>query len=494
MDRSVGAAARLPESDRKNLAIHALARSEPVSDLAARHGVSRKFVYAQKHKASIALDDAFLSAAAEDEVLFEVVVTKAWLCQVIVALALICRGSYRGVIEFMRDLLGVSISIGTVHTVLQTAARRAGVINHEQDLSGIPVGLHDEIFQGSTPVLAGVCAASTYCYLLVAAEHRDADTWGVHLLDASGQGLKPEYTIADAGQGLRAGQKAAWGDTPCHGDVFHIQHQYESLANTLSRLAQGARSRRQKLEDRIGRAGQRDPNGEPELAAELELARQAEVRATCLARDIRTLTQWLSHDVLALAGPTLATRQALFDFIVEELARREPEDARRIRPVRVALQNQRDDLLAFAGVLDERLTAIARAHELPESLVREACVLHRLPTTSSAYWQRWNQLRAKTSNKFHALFDAVSRVMAQTPRCSSLVENLNSRLRNYFTLRRHLGGSYLSLLQFFLNHRRFMRSRRAGRSGKSPRELMTGQGHPHWLTLLGLGPLQPQRA
>ena len=84
--------------------------------------------------------------------------------------------------------------------------------------------------------------------------------------------------------------------------------------------------------------------------------------------------------------------------------------------------------------------------------------------------------------------------MAQTPRSSSLVENLNSRLRNYFTLRRHLGGSYLDLLQFFLNHRRFMRSRRAERNGKSPRELMTGQGHPHWLTLLGLGPLQPRHA
>ena len=84
--------------------------------------------------------------------------------------------------------------------------------------------------------------------------------------------------------------------------------------------------------------------------------------------------------------------------------------------------------------------------------------------------------------------------MAQTPRSSSLVENLNSRLRTYFTLRRHLGGPYLSLLQFFLNHRRFMRSRRAERNGKSPRELMTGQSHPHWFTLLGLGPLQPQRA
>jgi hypothetical protein len=84
--------------------------------------------------------------------------------------------------------------------------------------------------------------------------------------------------------------------------------------------------------------------------------------------------------------------------------------------------------------------------------------------------------------------------MAQTSHSSSLVENLNSRLRTYFTLRRHLGSPYLSLLQFFLNHRRFMRSRRVERNGKSPRELMTGQGHPHWLTLLGLGPLQPQRA
>jgi hypothetical protein len=227
MDRCAGAAGRLPENDRKGLAIQALAGSEAVSDLAARHGVSRKFVYEQTHKARTALDNAFLPAAAETEGLFKLTVTKAWLRQVIVALPLICHSSYRGVIEFLRDLLGISISVGTVHDMLQSAARQAGVINQDQDLSGIRVGLHDEIFQGSTPVLAGVDAASTYCYLLVAAEHRDADTWGVHLLDAASQGLKPDRTIADAGQGLRAGQTAAWGEIPCHGDVFHIQHQYE---------------------------------------------------------------------------------------------------------------------------------------------------------------------------------------------------------------------------------------------------------------------------
>ena len=329
--------------------------------------------------------------------LFQLTVTKTWLRQVVVALTLICRSSYRGVVEFLRDLLGMPISIGTVHHMLQLATRQAGVVNHDQDLSGIRVGLHDEIFQGAKPVLAGVDAASTYCYLLAVAEHRDADTWGVHLLDATKQGLKPDYTIADAGQGLRAGQRAAWGNTPCHGDVFHITRQYEGLANTLSRLAKGARSRCEKLEAKIGCAGQLAPDDE--LA--MELARQTEIQAHGLARDIRTLTQWLSHDVLALAGPALATRQVLFDFIVEELARREPEDVRRIRPLRVALQNQRDDLLAFASVLDAKLADIAQAHVIPEPLVREACVLHRLPSTSTAYWQGWNRLRAKLGGKFH---------------------------------------------------------------------------------------------
>ncbi len=84
MDRCVGAAARLPGSGRKDLAIQALAGSETVSNLAARHGVSRKFVYQQTHKARIALADAFSPAVPDDEVLFELAVTKAWLRQVIV--------------------------------------------------------------------------------------------------------------------------------------------------------------------------------------------------------------------------------------------------------------------------------------------------------------------------------------------------------------------------------------------------------------------------
>jgi len=48
-----------------------------------------------------------------------------------------------------------------------------------------------------------------------------------------------------------------------------------------------------------------------------------------------------------------------------------------------------------------------------------------------------------------------------------------------------LGEDYLTLLQFFLNHRRYPRSEDPSRVGKSPAELLTGEPHAHWLELLG---------
>ena len=41
------------------------------------------------------------------------------------------------------------------------------------------------------------------------------------------------------------------------------------------------------------------------------------------------------------------------------------------------------------------------------------------------------------------------------------------------------------MLRFYLNHKRLARSGRAEREGKSAAEVLTGQGHAHWLELLG---------
>lgn len=56
-------------------------------------------------------------------------------------------------------------------------------------------------------MLAGIDIPSLYCYLLEHAEHRDADTWGIYLLDLAKQNFNPELVIADDGFGLMAGLK-----------------------------------------------------------------------------------------------------------------------------------------------------------------------------------------------------------------------------------------------------------------------------------------------
>jgi hypothetical protein len=154
-------AATLSPEIRQDIGVQVLSHSQPISHLAATHQVSRKFVYQQGNKAQQALDDSFAPSQGDDDVLFHLPVTKNWLYQLILGLVLICHSSYRGVVELFRDLFKVSISVGTVHNRLEAAAVKAAEINQAQDLSGIEVGLLDEIFQSNQPVLVGVDAAST---------------------------------------------------------------------------------------------------------------------------------------------------------------------------------------------------------------------------------------------------------------------------------------------------------------------------------------------
>ena len=470
---------------RRQLALEALANTRPIRHLAEQHEVSRKFVYRQTAKAEEALDAAFAPAPDDDrKVLFHLPVTKDWLRQLILGLTLIGHGSLRGVVEIFRDMFDYDISVGTVRNVLQSSVAQARSWNEQQYLGDVRIGAHDEIFQSGRPVLVGVDADSTYCYLLSLEEHRDAETWGVRLLELQDRGFAPEATVADAGSGLRAGQTLAMPGVPCHGDVFHILQTVQSLHTFLENRAYGtigAVAGLQRKKARLRRRGQRAQG----IAVKLGHAEREEVRAVALADDAATLLTWLREDVLSLGGPDHATRHEMFDFIVTELRSRQPLCPHRIEPVVRALVNQRDDLLAFAASLDHDLAAMAAEFKMPVETVRAVLNVEILPPDSPSRWPRESALRDRLGGRYHPLRAAVTEIARRTVRASSVVENLNSRLRNYFFLRRHLGPAYLTLLQFFLNHRRFLRSERPERVGKSPAELLTGRAHPHWLEMLG---------
>jgi hypothetical protein len=480
----------LSPEQRQQISVAVLAGVPSVSQTAAGSGVSRNFCYQQASKAKAALAQAFAPVKADEKVLFQLPVTTAWIEQFVLAQSLIGHTSSRGVRELLDCLLDYrDLSQGSVHNLLMQAAAKAQAFNDAQDLSGINVGLFDEIYQGNKPVLVGMDARSTYCFLLSPEDHCDETAWGTHLLELSEQrGLDLDYSIADGGRGLRAGHKAAWGDLPCHGDVFHAQMSWSEASGFLERRALAAMEACEKLECKV-KALERDMRASTvqklrKLRQHLQAARLESRRSVQLADDVALLARWMGTDVLALAGENPATREMLFDFVVTELKSRQELCPHRLGPLACAMAAQRGQLLDFVGWLDDQWEQIACDQQVPAYLVWELCALQGLNPDKCAYWQKHATLASKLGYKFGDVQAAVKQVLADTPRCSSLVENLNGRLRHYFSLRRLIGPRYLNLLRFFLNHRPYERSRRPEREGKSPAQLLGGE-HAHWLQMLG---------
>jgi hypothetical protein len=478
------AAKSLPPSQRLHIGLQALAGTQTIADLAADFEVSRKFVYRQSDRAERALTDAFAPQQPADEVLFHLPVTKQWLRQLILGLVLLCHSPLRGVVELLRDLFDYKISLGTVFNIVHAAVKPAQERNHAQELSRVRVGAADEIFQAGQPVLVAVDALSTFCYLLSLEDHRDADTWGVRLLELQERGLDPECFVGDAGPSLRAAHAEVFPDRPCRSDVFHALQQVHDAVTRLENRAYEAMTTCVALQ-RQGARSQRRGQANHSCVKQLSDATKKQTQAIALADAVALLGRWLHDDVLGLAGPTHADRLALYDFILAELQARLAQAPALLGKLVTYLQSQRDDLLQFAAQLDGDFADLAATFEVPVALVRERFAVQTLELDNPRRWRRAAALQRLLGERYFALGQALQAVRRRTVRASSLAENLNSRLRSYFLLRRHLGNDYLALLQFFLNHRRYQRSEYPERAGKSPAELLTGQSHPHWLALLG---------
>jgi len=132
-------AVRMNCSERRNMSLQAIRRTESLTRLAQQHQVSRKFVYQQLGKASSAINQAFEPAEQKDQkVLFYLPVTKAWINQFVLSLILICHSSFRGVLDILDAMFDYhDMSLGTVHNIVQQAVVSARSLNDSQDLSGI---------------------------------------------------------------------------------------------------------------------------------------------------------------------------------------------------------------------------------------------------------------------------------------------------------------------------------------------------------------------
>ena len=91
----------LGPSERKNLSIQVLARTEPITRLAQDYQVSRRFLYQQAAKARQALDGTFQPSPKDKNIIFYLPITKDWIHQFVLSQVLIGHSSFRAVIEIL---------------------------------------------------------------------------------------------------------------------------------------------------------------------------------------------------------------------------------------------------------------------------------------------------------------------------------------------------------------------------------------------------------
>ena len=211
---------RLAPEAKKAIALDALS-GMGIAQAAKKNAVCRNSVYAQKTKAEAALQAAFADTT-DATVLFYLPVSKHFICQMVLGLVLIAKASYRDVMQFLHDLFDYPISLGTVAGIVDDAGNRAVPVNAAYELSGIRESAADEIFHRHQPILTTIDIPSRFCALLAKEAHRDADSWGVHLLDLGARGFQPDMNISDQASGLKKAFEYVLPNTELRFDHFHI--------------------------------------------------------------------------------------------------------------------------------------------------------------------------------------------------------------------------------------------------------------------------------
>jgi hypothetical protein len=477
---SLCSAKLMTPGQKQRAALDALSHRKTITRIADGSNTSRKFIRQQGSKAQTALETVFnVKDACNDDVIYDLPVTKAWISQLVLALMFLGHSSYRNIAMLLKDVLDYDISLGSINAIFNDAVEQARTVNDDEDLSNIAVTANDELFHKNKPILSGVDTRSLYCYLLASEDKRDEDTWAVHLMEAESKGLSPQRTIGDDAKGLVAGHKLVFPQADYHYDIFHLSRALMDLRRYFRNRLKSTITAFIKLQ----RPSQ--STAALEISDTLLLPRKEMYRIRHISMTLDTLISWLEHDIFNKAGPTPEERRELYDFVVDEFKKLECIEAHRITSVRTTLENKREMALGFSDVLAEKFMLLSKQFTLPIKTIWAMCKLQRCGYSSDQYYFRSRPLESELEGRFDEVEDAVLEAMDSTERTSSMVENLNGRVRGHIEIRREIGHGYLDLLRFILNHKPLVRSARSERKGKTPAEILSGKTHLHWLELLG---------
>lgn len=417
-----------------------------------------------------------------DKTLFNLPVSKQWIEQY--AIFQHQAGvSLRGILDGLKALFDVERSIGWAQYVMHNTARTAIKLNKNEDLSGIKVSANDELFQGSKPILSAICTNSLYCPLLKKTDNRTALTWERELNTIIPKGYNPESVILDGLASLHAGQKLALGDIHIIYDTFHVLQDMYDLKRFARYRKQSTSTNLITINTRFEKA--KHPSKIKQFKKQRKVAIADNKSANYVYETIAILASWLQHDLLIVAGYDYNTRKILLKFISDSLLDIEEYMPHRIKPVRKTLENKADKILGFVKTLEDEFELYAKEIDCDVYWLWQICYAQRFSKDKSNYYKYISKTKSRLKHAFYHIEQSVIAIMNEIEKASSVVENLNGRVRKFLRSHINVSQEMLELFRFIINSSVFNRSRCKHRHGKSPSEVLNDKPHQHWLELLG---------
>lgn len=446
----------------------------PVSDISKETQVSRTYIYQQKANVKNYMETL---DKAENPVL-SINIDKSFIERMVLSLSLECQSSTEGIRRHLASIFGLHISYGKISSILAEASKRAEKFDASIPLDSIKQGANDEIFQGNIPVLTGIDVESTYIYLLSQACNRSAVTWQHSMEEQKEHGLGLEVSISDAGTGLNSGIPKAFPNISVQPDIFHELRPVGAELARLERKAEKLIADEAGLEERAraGRPRKKTMEQLGQIREKVELA----VQEYDL---LRILFCWLV-ELTGFSGYSFGDACLLAEWVLSEMDTSFPNRLKLLAQTK-KLREKLPQLLSFLQRMDAGFAAAALERGIPPEAFSMMYQQRACHTSSSEYVRMEYRLGELLGSNYGMARQEFNYILEHTKRASSLVENLNSRIRVYMNLKRMVPEKYFILLKVYFNTKKYHRSRIPERIGKSPLELMTGKEYPEFLEVLG---------
>ena len=473
MDVNNKAVKFLKNSDRFLIGCKAAA-GIPVSEISKDSHISREWVYHQKD----CVLDYIGSLDCQEEPVPSINIDERFVKRMVLSLSLDCHASIEGIRRTFSSVLGIGISAGRISSILQEASERAQLFDNSIALDGIRQGANDEIFQGNVPVLTGIDTESTYVYLLSEAGDRTADTWQLFMEDCRERGLALEVSISDAGTGLNAGIPRAFPEVSVQPDIFHELRPIGAEVSRLERKAEKLISEEAGLEKRA--------NGKRARSKTKEQLEQIHEKVDQAAREydlLAVLFYWLV-ELCGFGGYSFGDTYMLADWVLSEMESAFPGRGKLLEQTK-KIREKLPQILSFLCRLEKNFAITAEEKGIPPE---SFCMMYRqraFDASADGYIELEYKLGEVLGKDYLKARQEFNRILEHTKRASSLVENLNSRIRVYINLKRVVPEKYFTLMKVYFNTKKYQRSRIPERVGKSPIELLTGKRYPEFLEVLG---------